>query len=578
MKKNNSKKLDKKLDKNKKNVNKKNLVNNKFSKIRDWFRSDKFKDIINSKMFMVIVMVLMSFSISLLSLYLMIGKVTEILKYITLLVSFMCSYIYLNKNYKDIFKMIRDNKIYSIISLIFSMIIFYELMRIPLIDEVKLRFFNISWFYYFIFPGLSLVFTIFFIWIKEWFIKFFKKMDSFEKKAYIITSLIMLVILMFVYYSTDYFYMQFDRVYSIDSGLVYDGYFPDPHYYAIKHPLTSLLNFPMYAIANFIFSPTLKAVILQYINIQLLIFIGLELKRLTNSKWVYIFYMLSFSTMLYSLFFEKYVLIVFLLVTYLYNIFIEKKDGTNLLILSVGMMPSNIYIAFIEFFRGRKLNALINRITKIFFTAILIFIVAGRIHCFPNVMNELAMERGSGTPFFPVSKNINAASKMVEHSFIAISSSSQFYNDGLFKLKYYRYLWNNIEENISYVSIVIILVILFGVIDVIKNKKKIYYSFLSGFIFSILLFVLFTWSTYESPLFSICFSWALIPLFIFGLERIYELFKINKNYNKYIYGILLITMLIINISQMINIYDFSQIYDDYRYDYRYSKYLDLHQK
>jgi len=175
MKKNNSKKLDKKLDKNKKNVNKKNLVNNKFSKIRDWFRSDKFKDIINSKMFMVIVMVLMSFSISLLSLYLMIGKVTEILKYITLLVSFMCSYIYLNKNYKDIFKMIRDNKIYSIISLIFSMIIFYELMRIPLIDEVKLRFFNISWFYYFIFPGLSLVFTIFFIWIKEWFIKFFKR-------------------------------------------------------------------------------------------------------------------------------------------------------------------------------------------------------------------------------------------------------------------------------------------------------------------------------------------------------------------------------------------------------------------
>ena len=574
----------KKDNKKNKNINKnlsnkkKISINDKFSMIIDNCKLDKIKDLLNNKIFIRILIVLISFSISLLSLYLMIGKVTDILKYITLIVSFIFSYVYLSKNYRDIFKLIRNNKIYSIISLIFSMIIYYEMMGIPLIDEVKYRFFNIEWFYYFIFPSLCLIFTIFFILIKDWFIKFFKKMDSFEKKAYLITSLITLVILMFTYYSTDYFYMQFDRVYSIDSGLVYNGYFPDPHYYGIKHPLTSLINFPMYAIINFIFSSNLKAVILQYINIQLLIFIGLELKRLTNSKWVYVLYMLSFSTMLYSLFFEKYVLIVFLLVTYLYNTYIEKKDGTNLLILTVGMMPTNIFIGITEFFKGRKFNDMSKYLTKLFLTTLLIFVVAGRIHCFPNGMSELAFERGSGTPFFPMDKNINAATKMVTHSFIAIASDKEFYNEGAFFLKFYRYMWNDVEGNISYVGIGIILIILFGIVDIIKNKRKIYYSFLSGFIFSLLLFIVLTWDTKVSPLFSICFSWAIIPLFIFGIERIFNLFKINKNYNKYIYGILIIIMLFINIREIINIYEFANTYDDYRYDYRYEKYIDIHQK
>ena len=215
-------------------------------------------------------------------------------------------------------------------------------------------------------------------------------------------------------------------------------------------------------------------------------------------------------------------------------------------------------------------------LTKLFLTAVLIFVVAGRIHCFPNVMSELATERGSGTPFFPMDKNINAATMMVHHSILAIPSSSEFCIDRLFELKYFRYMWDNIEENISYVGLVIIFIILFGIIDIIKNKRKIYYSFLSGFIFSLLLFIVLTWSTKESPLFSICFSWAIIPLFIFGLERIFELFKVNKNYNKYIYGVLLVIMLFINISQIINIYEFANTYDDYRYDYRYYKHIDIH--
>ena len=48
------------------------------------------------------------------------------------------------------------------------------------------------------------------------------------------------------------FYHEYNVVYSIDSGEVYDVYMPDPHYYDIRHPLTSVLTFPVYAIVDFI--------------------------------------------------------------------------------------------------------------------------------------------------------------------------------------------------------------------------------------------------------------------------------------------------------------------------------------
>ena len=91
-------------------------------------------------------------------------------------------------------------------------------------------------------------------------------------------------LLSIVYINHDYFYLQFDEVYSIDSGRVYETFMPDPHYYDIRHPITSIITFPVYAIVDFIFNENLKPIILQFINVQFLIFTGLELKRLTKNK------------------------------------------------------------------------------------------------------------------------------------------------------------------------------------------------------------------------------------------------------------------------------------------------------
>ena len=65
--------------------------------------------------------------------------------------------------------------------------------------------------------------------------------------------------------------------------------------------------------------------------------------------------------------------------------------------------------------------------------------------------------------------------------------------------------------------------------------------------------MILNWAVHESPLFSICFSWSMIPLFIFGLEKIFSLLKINKNNYKYIYMIILLIISSININEIINI-------------------------
>ena len=68
---------------------------------------------------------------------------------------------------------------------------------------------------------------------------------------------------------------------------------------------------------------------------------------------------------------------------------------------------------------------------------------------------------------YTIVNKINATSNMIEGSFIALPSS---YNNG-------KYLWNDNLNRFSYLSIVIIALMLIGLIKEIKNKKYYYYVF-----------------------------------------------------------------------------------------------------
>lgn len=508
------------------------------------------KNIKNKTLLKILINFIFSLSVSLLSLYLMIEIPTSFFKYLTLIIVFLFSNILFYKKYDDITKLIIKNKKNCIITLILSGIIFYELTKTSNIEMVSNRILEIKCLFYLSFPGLTLIITLSFVKIKDWLKDFIKRMDSFEKKAYIITSIVLFSLLLIAYFSTDFFYSQYDKIYSLDSGWVYENMFANSHYYDIRHPLMSIFTFPIYAIVNFIFSSSLKPIILQFLNIQLLIIIGLELKRLTKNKFVYIFYILSFSSILFSLFFEKYILCTFLVVTYVYNIFINKKSSNTLPVFIAGLMPTNIFVVIVELFKSDKFKNKIKNIIYIGVISLLIIIFFGRIHCLFNGYDEIKkMKATFGSTNFTIVEKLNSTTKMIQHSFIAVDSDKQSN----------VYIWNDITKGISFVGIFVVIIILFGFWDIYKEKNKIYYSFISAFIFSIILFTVLNWSVHESPLFSICFSWAIIPLFIFGLEKIFTMFKINKKNYKYIYFAILLIMTLINTNQIIKIFNFITI-------------------
>ena len=74
-------------------------------------------------------------------------------------------------------------------------------------------------------------------------------------------------------------------------------------------------------------TPVMTAIIIQIINSQLLILIGLMLKKLTNNKSAFVIYMLSFSTVINTIFMEKYNLCTFLIVLYVFMLCYEKKSS-----------------------------------------------------------------------------------------------------------------------------------------------------------------------------------------------------------------------------------------------------------
>lgn len=507
----------------------------------------KFQKINNNLFFKFIIIFILSLSNALMSTYLMIMEIKYLYIIITFIVSFLFSVYYIIKNYSKIVNLVENNGKWLCISSLLAFIIFNELKLIGAntIGIVNSLLIPIKHIHFIVLPSIIFITFLIVLNIKNWLIDFVNEMDKFEKKVYIITSAIFLFFIIFLYLRYPSFYLQYDNVYSMDSGWVYSSIMPNLYYYDIRHPLMSILSFPIYAIVNFIFSNTLKPIIFQFINVQLLIIIGLELKRMLKHNFVYILYIISFSTLLYSLFFEKYVLCTFLIVTYLYNIFVNNNNSNKMLVLSVGVLPTNIFICIAELFRNNKIKEKIINIIKIGFTALLILVVTGRIYCLFNGYDEaINMKDSFGGATYTLKEKVNSISNMVHGSLLYIPSNSNGET----------YLWNNILNNVSIIGIIILVIILAGLFNNIKNK--LYIVFLISLLFSFVLFGYFNWSVYESPLFSIMFSWAIIPLLLYGIENIFNLIKINEKHKNMIYISLCIIILIINIYGIVDICKF----------------------
>lgn len=144
---------------------------------------------------------------------------------------------------------------------------------------------------------------------------------------------------------------------------------------------------------------------------------------------------------------------------------------------------------------------------------------------------------------YTMQEKIVATTKVFQTSFIAIPSNTEVREN--------MYWWENLESKISITAIGIILVVAIGAI--VKRKELFVKISAIWSLFAFGLFVVLNWSVKETPLFTIYFSWAIIPLFVIGMDFIIEKLKMKP---KIIYGMIMIFMTVINVITMFDIQNY----------------------
>lgn len=521
------------------------------------FQLEKIMDkLVDNKIINWSITILLAFCFCLLSFFLLV-KYEDKYIIITLITSFVLSIIYIRKTYEKNYQLSKENKIKSLITFILSIILAIAMHESKGVDNtyltvlsIPIRIFRLRWW-------LLTVPAIFyaFIWLTnkiESIVKDIKKnMSKNDKKIYKYITIISSITIVILYTLNNDWYTQYDVVYSLDSGWVYKNMFSDLTYYDIRHPILGIFAFITYSIVNGvlkIFVPSqlitiLVPSIIQIINIQCLLMIGFILKELSNNKWTLYLYLASAPTLLFALFFEKYQICTLLLVIYVYLFLKNKKEKELSLVLASGIMPTNILIYIKEFFSKDKIKNKVKNILKLVILGISIIICLGKVHIlYPTNIEEELNEIREKFVQEDVSykEAINSSIKMTEGTLLSISSKIEK-----------KYEWKNILEDTSPIGIIIIIISCIGFVD--KRKDK--FTQLCGvwYITSFILIIGIKWSVFESPLFSIFYSWALVPLFQNGISLISK--KMNLKEEKVLSTIVLI-LLIINGTNMINIFKF----------------------
>ena len=512
----------------------------------------KLEFIKKNKVLQIVLCLLLSLSIALFSTYLMIDSIKIPYIIATFILSFAIVFYTLYAKRKELLEKVFSDRIALVIGTILGVILFYE-YKLHAVSQIKIinaKFSLISHLHFLIVPGLLLISVVVTLLIKNWLIDFYNRMDKYDKKLYIIFSILSFVIIFYLYNKTDMFYTQYDKIYSMDSGYIFNKILLNSHYYDIRHPLLGIITFPVFSTISFIFNSSLQPIILQFINVQLLLLIALELRQLTNKRIVFFLYMFSFSSILFIMFLEKFILCVFFIVTYLYNHIIKNKSDARIFALALGTMPTSGYIGLVEFFSKNKIKEKIMNIVKLGITTISVFIVSGRIHVFRYGLEEMITKRNDfASKVFSVGEKLTAEFSMIKHCFIAMPS----------KVINQKFMWSNVTGKVSLVAILVFIVLLIGIKSLRRYNKSLCNSFVTALIFSFVLFIGLNWSVHESPLFSFYFSWAIIPLFVFGFEQLLEWAHIKEKYYKYIYVLMIMFMIYKDIPVIIKLLNYVNI-------------------
>ena len=472
-------------------------------------------------------------------------------------VAFVCAIYFIQKTEQENIDYIKKHLFVLVVIFLMVFIIVREGHRIKGASCYEMipvfwpfRFFRLRWYLF------SMLFLTYFgVWLYRKMVSVitavFAECTALDIKLYFCFTVIISLIVFAFYLTTPKWYLQYDMVYSIDSGWCFQNIFPRVDYYDIRHPVLGEVAFPIWVVINGVLvflAPEnliekLSAVCIQLLNVQFLLMTGIIIKNMAKSHFVFLLYVSSFPFLLFSVSLEKYQLCTFLVVLYIYTMYKNRKESLGILIMAIGVMPTSGFIAILELFTRDSFKNKIMKIIKIAFLGAVAVICFGRAHLlFPaNVLAEVTNTKtsfASGT--LTLTERLVSVVKMVQSSFVALSSTASD-----------RYLWTSVTSDITVFSMALILLMAVGAFSHREEKFVKICSLWS--LFSVVLFVGLNWAPHESPLFAVYFSWAFIPLVKCGIDTVTDRFSIHE---RIVYVVMLSVMLLVNVAALTEIHKY----------------------
>ncbi len=480
--------------------------------------------------------------------------------FFTVVFSGLISFYLLRKTWDEVIVFVRTHNLHTIACFCMTLIIvmaMYADKRNYYLDTIfhplpflPIRFFRFRWI---VFTVPALFYLLLWIVMKAigFLSSFWDSLDREDQKLYVLlTSVASAAVLAAYTFNTGWF-MQYDRIYSIDSGFCYLNIFPQLSYYDIRHPIMSVVAFPLWAVIHTVlgwFVPAqlleiLCAACLQLVNVQLLLLIGFMLREMSGSRWTLMLYLVSSPILLFTFFFEKYQLAVFFLVLYVYQLYRKEKGSDTCFILASGLMPTSTFIYANEVLHPEPIKIKLKKTCSVFLQGVAILICTGRAHLlYPKqLMTEVSsMAKRFGMKSIDLKNCLFSLSNMVHSVFLDLSSVVDYD-----KVIYY---WPDVLNKPSILGIVISAIVFLGFLMNLKDRFTQICFVWAGV--SVILFCVFQWSVIESPLFGIYFAWALISLFQKGFQAILEKFHWKE---QTAYCCILFPMLAVNLLLLIDI-------------------------
>lgn len=377
------------------------------------------------------------------------------------------------------------------------------------------------------YPATAFLFFLLARLIKTWICDIGKRIDVRDRRICIGASAC-LALLMLAFVSTNsHWYTQYDRVCSLDSGFVLTSILPCISYFDIRHPVLSLIAFPVWSVmvglAKFVVPAQVATLFcvagVQLLNIAMIVSSAAMLKSLTNSRSCLILYLVAFPTLLSSVALEKYIVSSFFVVATIYLLAYHKRFSPIGYALSIGVMPTNGFLLFVEFVASGSLKEKMLRVAAAIAITALLVICSGHMSLLnpAEALMQIHETHGYfGTASVSIAGRIISWVNLMQGSLMPMTldvASSE------------TLIWTGLTLRFEIVALAIIAVAFIGLVE----GRVIFVVRAAGVwvAFSFALFVVFNWSPGTSVLFAPLFYWAVVVLFDRGLRCLCERFGPN---------------------------------------------------